>query len=105
MGANVSFENRITFGNNDAITATVEHQIFLTKNKQGKYEINDVCFNDIRDIKFLGMDIDEGYNGYKKFKTQMLEMGIDVGKLADEAAEKLITTQLKNQILNMFNKK
>ena len=53
----------------------------------------DLDFVDVDNVKFLGIPIEDGYQGYKKFKTQMKELGIDVEKLMDEAASKLITRQ------------
>jgi len=101
----VNFTNVVTFGNNDAFQATLHHQAWLCKSENGKYEIDNIDFTDITNVKFLGIDIEEGYKGYQKFKQQMLEMGIDINKLTDEQAELLITPQLKQQILNLFNKK
>ena len=54
------------------------------------------------DAMKIGLDIAEsGYTGFKKFKSQMSEMGIDVDALIDEECVGLITTgdiqKLKNE--------
>ena len=105
IGANVTITNQITFGNKDAFQSTLHHQIWLSKGKNGKYTIDDIEFMDITDVKFLGIDIEEGYKGYQNFKEQMLKMGIDINQLTQDIADEIITPQLKQQILNMFNKK
>jgi hypothetical protein len=73
----INVEHSITVGKNDAITATVIHQVCLSEGKNGDVDA-DVDFIDIEDIKFLGIDIESGYTGFRKFKAQMNEMGIDV---------------------------
>jgi hypothetical protein len=44
---------------------------------------------DFDNIKFLGMDIEGGFNGFNDFKKKMLELGIDVDKLIDEKEKSL----------------
>ena len=99
----LNVEHQITVGN-DAITATVIHQICLSEGKNGEVDA-DVDFADIEDIKFLGIDIESDYTGFKKFKSQMNEMGIDVDELIDEECAGLITTgdiqKLKNEYRNL----
>jgi hypothetical protein len=85
----LSFEHDVTVGN--AIEATLVHQAFVFESeKTGKIEV-ELDFADVDNVKFMGMPIEEGYTGYKKFKTKMLELGIDVDKLMDEKAAQLIT--------------
>jgi hypothetical protein len=97
----VSISNTISVGNNNAIEATLEHQACLYENKDGSAAI-EIDFNDVTDVKFLGMPIESGYTGYKKFKTQMLDLGIDVEKLIDEATTNLFTHQDIKDLKNMF---
>ena len=63
--------------------------------------VADVDFVDIENIEFLGIKIDNGYTEFKKFKSQMNEMGIDVDELINEECVGLITTgdiqKLKNE--------
>jgi hypothetical protein len=99
----LNVEHQITVGN-DAITATVIHQVCLSEGKNGEVDA-DIDFVDIEDIKFLGIDIESGYTEFKKFKSQMSEMGIDVDALIDEECIGLITTgdiqELKNEYRNL----
>ena len=97
----VSFEYDVKVGNNNAIEATLIHQAWLSENKDGSIGM-DLDFVDIDNVKFLGIPIEGGYSGYKKFKTQMKELGIDVEKLMDEAASKLITDENANELKRLF---
>ena len=99
----VNVEHQIAVGN-DAITATVIHQVCLSEGKNGEV-VADVDFVDIKNIEFLGIKIDNSYTEFKKFKSQMNEMGIDVDELIDEECVGLITTgdiqKLKNEYRNL----
>lgn len=97
----VSFEYDVKVGNNNAIEATLLHQAYLFENKDGSTGM-DLEFVDVDNVKFLGIPIEDGYQGYKKFKTQMKELGIDVEKLMDEAASKLITDEDTNELKRLF---
>ena len=48
------------------------------------------------------MSIEEGYKGYGKFKTHMIEMGIDVSKIFDEKAKQLITNEEVEKLKEMY---
>jgi hypothetical protein len=100
----LNVEHQIAVGN-DAITATVIHQICLSKGREGEI-VADVDLMDITDIEFLGIKIDDGYTEFQKFKTQMNEMGVDVNALIDEKCVGLITTgdiqKLKDEYKNVF---
>ena len=100
----LNVEHQIAVGN-DAITATVIHQICLSEGKNSDIDV-EVDFADITNIEFLGIKIDNGYTEFKKFKSQMSEMGIDVDTLIDEECVGLITTdniqELKNEYRNLI---
>jgi hypothetical protein len=97
----ISFEHDVTVGNNNAIEATLMHQVWLYENKDGSIG-HDLEFIDVDNVKFLGIPIEGGYQGYKKFKTQMKELGVDVEKLMDEAASKLITDEDVDKLKRMY---
>ncbi len=99
----VNVENTIKVGNNDAIEATVQHIIIAYESKDDGVGI-DIDFTDIVDVKFLGIPVEGGYSGYKKFKEQMLELGINVDKLVDEKVEGIIETETINEVKRMFSK-
>jgi len=99
----VTVENTVTVGNNNAIEAVVEHQIMVYESKEGGIGI-DVDFTDINKVKFLGIEIESGYDAYNKFKAQMTEFGIDVDTLIDEACVGIITTGEVEKCKNMFKK-
>ena len=96
----LSFEHDVTVGN--AIEATLIHQAFIFESeKTGKIEV-ELDFADIVDVKFMGMPIEKGYTGYKKFKETMLELGINVDKLMDEKASELITDENMETLKQLY---
>ena len=100
----VSVEHDIKIGNNDAIEATVIHQVMCFESKEkDKVEI-EIDFGDIFNIKFLGIPIEEGYTAYRKFKSQMLELGIDVQTLVEEECVGIISNKDIEEIKNKFRK-
>jgi hypothetical protein len=84
----VTLENTVTIGNNNAIELTLVHQAFISRDKLGGIDV-DIELVDYTDVKFLGMDIDNGFNGFRDFKAKMLDLGINVDKLIDEKATAL----------------
>jgi hypothetical protein len=98
----LSLEHNVQVGHNGAIEATLEHQVFIYRNsKTGEIEC-ELDFADITNVKFMGMPIEEGYTGFKKFKAHMLEMGIDVNKIFDEKASELITDEDIEKLKSMY---
>jgi hypothetical protein len=97
----VSFEHDVKVGNNDAIEAKLVHQAFIYECEDGSIGY-DLDFCDVVGVKFLGIPIEGGYQGYKKFKAQMMELGIDVDKLMDEAAAKLVTDGEMDELKQMY---
>ena len=95
----LNVEHQIAVGN-DAITATVIHQICLSKGREGEI-VADVDLMDITDIEFLGIKIDNDYTEFRKFNSQMNEMGVDVNDLINKECVGLITAgdiqKLKNE--------
>ena len=86
----VSFGHGVTIGN--AIEATLEHMAWISANNKGEINV-DLDFSDITNVKFMGVPIEEGYEAYKKFKSTMMDLGIDLNKLFDEKAKELITDE------------
>ena len=86
----INVKNNITIGVNDAITLDVIHQVCLYKNTDGTIG-HEIEIMDYENVKFLGMDIDSGYKGFRDFKEQMLKFGIDVDELINKAEIGLIT--------------
>ena len=84
----VTLENTVTIGNNNAIELTLVHQAFISRDKLGGVDV-DIDLMDYVDVKFLGMDIDNGFSGFRDFKAKMLDLGINVDKLIDEKATAL----------------
>ena len=100
----VSVEHDIKIGNNDAIEATVIHQVMCFESKEKDNIEVEIEFGDIFNIKFLGIPIEEGYTAYRKFKSQMLELGIDVQTLIDEECVGILSNKDIEEVKNKFRK-
>ena len=97
----VDVKNDIICGNG-SFEATVSHQIIVSGSE--KYNINcDVEFLDIENITFMGMPIKE-YSEYTKFKEKMLEMGINVEEMVDEACVGIISSEFIQECKNDLKK-
>lgn len=96
----VNFETEVKLGNNDAIELTLEHQAFITEDS-----IDIDLGIDIRDVKFLGVEIEPGYKAYKEFKDSLLKLGIDLDKLIDEKYKELFDSGIEDKLKLMFKDK
>jgi hypothetical protein len=96
----VSFETEVKLGNNDAIELTLEHQAFISEDGI-EVEIG----IDIRDVKFLGVEIESGYQAFREFKASLLKLGIDLDKLIDEEEKNLRDLGIEDKIKLMFKDK
>ena len=92
----VNFEEKVAVGNG-AIEATLLGQAFVYDNGV------DTDFVDITDVKFMGMPIEKGYEGFKKFKSKMLELGIDVDEMFDSKFNELVTDEFKAKLISMYH--
>ena len=101
----VGFETEVKLGNNDAIEMTLHHQAFISRSKLGEIIIDLDLSTDITNVKFLGMPIEEGYKGYKQFKAQLLELGIDVDKLIDEKEKEMDLDKMEAMLTLIFTNK
>ena len=99
----VNVENQITVGNNDAIEATVQHQICTYLNKDGSIGA-DVDYVDIHSVKFLGMPIEEGYTVYREFLAKMTDLGLDVEELVHEECVGVVTNNDVEHVKDIFLK-
>jgi len=99
----VNVENQITVGNNDAIEATVQHQICTYLCEDGSIGA-DVEYVDIHSVKFLGMPIEEGYIEYRKFLVKMKDLGLDVEELVHEECVGVVTNNDVEHVKDIFSK-
>jgi hypothetical protein len=97
----VNFETEVKLGNNDAIELTLIHQAFISRDKLGGIDV-DIDLMDVDNVKFLGIAIEEGYSGFKKFKETMLTLGVDVNKLINEKEKELIQSGIEDELKEMF---
>ena len=87
------------------LSDTQNNQISLSIPSGVKIELSgevEVEFIDVVDVKFLGRKIEEGYQEYQKFKGQMLDLGINVDELIDNAGVGIVTTEeIPNNKINL----
>lgn len=100
---NVQFQYRVAVGANNAIEADLCFYSWISEDKNGEINV-DIDFTDINNVHFLGIPIEGGYAGYKKFKAQMLELGINVEELFDEKSSQLITDEDMKALKSMYRK-
>jgi len=101
----VGFETEVKLGNNDAIEMTLHHQAFIYECKDGSVSADLEIGIDVKDIKFLGIDVDSSYERYKQFKSQLKDLGIDLDKLIDEEEKNLRDSGLEDKLILMFKDK
>jgi hypothetical protein len=101
----VSFETEVKLGNNDAIEATLIHQAFISRDKLGGIDVDLEIGVDYTNIKFLGIEVDSSYNGFKQCKASLKELGIDLDKLIDEEVKELANSGIEDKLKLMFKDK
>ena len=96
----VSFETEVKLGNNDAIELISQHQAFIGEDGV------DIDLNiDVKDVKFLGVEIESGYQTFMDFKTNLLKLGINFNKLILEKEQELMNSGLEDKLKLMFKDK
>jgi hypothetical protein len=101
----VSFETEAKLGNNDAIELTLQHQAFISEKKDGGIEVDLDLGIEVLNVKFLGVEIETGFEAYRKFVKQLKELGIDLNKLIDEKETELINDGIEDKLKLMFKDK
>ena len=101
----VGFETEVKLGNNDAIEMTLQHQAFIYESKDDGVCVDLDLGIDITNVKFLGIEVDSSYNGFKQFKSQLKDLGIDLDKLIDEKEKELANSGLEDKLKLMFRDK
>jgi hypothetical protein len=98
----VNFETEVKLGNNDAIELTMQHLAFIGENKDGSVRVDIDLGIDYLDVKFLGIEIEKGFNSFKEFKTTLLSLGIDLDKLINEKEKELANSGLEDVLKLMY---
>ena len=93
----VNFETEVKLGKNDAIELTLIHQAFITEDS-----IDVEIGVDVLNVKFLGIEIEPGYQAYKEFKDSLLKLGINLNELICEKEKELINSGLEDKLKLMF---
>jgi len=100
----VGFETEVKLGNNDAIEMTLVHQAFISENKNG-VDVDLELGVDVLNVKFLGIEVDSSYNGYKQFRASLKELGINLDELVEEKEKELMNSGLEDKLKLMFKDK
>jgi hypothetical protein len=99
----VNFETEVKLGNNDAIELTLQHIAFISEKKDGSVSVDLDLGVDYSDVKFLGIDIEQGYYSFKDFKATLSKLGIDFDKLISEKEQELANSGIE-EILGLMYK-
>lgn len=100
----VNFETEVKIGRNDAIEVTLIHQAFISRDKKGDVDVDTELIDTIN-VKFLGIAIEEGCMGFRKFKETMLTLGIDVDELLHEKELEIMQSDVASKLKLMFGDK
>jgi hypothetical protein len=98
----VNFETEVKLGNNDAIELTMQHIAFIGENKDGSIGVDLDLGVDYTNVKFLGIDIEQGYSSFKEFKATLLKLGIDFNKLINEKEKELANSGIEEVLGLMY---
>ena len=101
----VNFDTEVKLGKNDSIEMTLQHIAFISENKDGSVSVDLDLGVDYSDVKFLGIDVDSSYNGFREFKKSLLSLGIDLDKLINEKETELANSGIEDKLKLMFRDK
>ena len=101
----VGFDTEVKLGKNDSIELTLINQAWISEGKDGIPCVDLEIGIDIVNIKFLGIDVDSSYNGFKQFKASLKDLGIDLDKLIDEKEKELANSGFEDKLKLMFKDK
>ena len=101
----VNFETEVKLGNNDAIELTMQHLAFISESKDGGVSVDLDLGIDYLGVKFLGIEIEEGLDSFKEFKTTLSSLGIDLDKLLNEKEKELANSGLEDMLKLMYKGK
>jgi hypothetical protein len=101
----VGFETEVKLGNNDAIEMTLQHQAFISEDKDGGVWVDLDLGIDVTNVKFLGIEVDSSYEGYKRFRASLKELGINLDELVEEKEKELANSGLEDKLKLIFRDK
>ncbi len=98
----VNFETEVKLGNNDAIELTMQHIAFISENKDDSVRVDLDLGVDYSNVKFLGIDIEQGYYSFQEFKATLSKLGIDFNKLINEKEKELANSGIEEVLGLMY---
>ena len=98
----VNFETEVKLGNNNAIELTMQHIAFISEKKDGGVSVDLDLGVDYSDVKFLGIDIEQGYYSFQEFKATLSKLGIDFDKLINEKEQELANSGIEEVLGLMY---
>ena len=101
----ISFEHDVKIGPNDSIGLTLLSNAYIGEGDNGKVEVDIDLGVDYINVKFLGQDIDNGYNEFQKWKESLKNLGIDFSKLIEEKEKEIFDSGIEDKLRLMFRDK
>jgi hypothetical protein len=98
----VNFETEVKLGNNDAIELTLQHIAFISENKDDSVSVDLDLGVDYSNVKFLGIEVEQGFYAFKEFKATLSKLGIDFDKLINEKEQELATSGIEEILKLMY---
>jgi hypothetical protein len=98
----VNFETEVKLGNNDAIELTLQNIAFISESKDGSLSVDLDLGIDYLNIKFLGIEIDKGFDSFQEFKTTLSTLGINLDELLNKKEKELATSGLEDVLKLMY---
>ena len=98
----VNFETEVKLGNNDAIELTMQHIAFISEKKDGGVSVDLDLGVDYSNVKFLGIEVEQGFYAFKDFKETLSKLGIDFDKLINEKEQELATSGIEEILKLMY---
>ena len=101
----VAFEHDVKIGPNDSIELTMISNAFISKDENGNTHVDTEIGVDYINVKFLGQDIDNGFNAFKEFKGSLNSLGIDFDKLMEVKEQEIIDSGIEDKLRLKFRDK
>ena len=101
----VAFEHDVKIGPNNSIELTMISNAFISKDENGNTHVDTEIGVDYINVKFLGQDIDNGFNAFKEFKASLNSLGIDFDKLMEVKEQEIIDSGIEDKLRLKFRDK
>jgi hypothetical protein len=80
----------------------LQHIAFISENKDGSVSVDLDLGVDYSDVKFLGIEVEQGFYAFKDFKATLSKLGIDFDKLINEKEQELANSGIEEILKLMY---